>query len=118
MIHKKMKTIKIIKMEEYNLFWGLLDDDEMSSKVAEFESELDADTAAYDLACEEYNKRPLRTVEEIMDEDEVSEDIAADIYADEREENIEWYADPVNGFEEVEEEEEDEDLEEEELLEE
>lgn len=112
-----MKTIKIIKMEEYNLFWGLLDDDEMSSKVAEFESELDADTAAYDLACEEYNKRPLRTVEEIMDEDEVSEDIAADIYADEREENIEWYADPVNGFD-VEEEEEDEDLEEEELLEE
>lgn len=104
-------------MEEYNLFWGLLDDDEMSSKVAEFESELDADTAAYDLACEEYNKRPLRTVEEIMEENEVSEEVALDIFADEREENIEWYADPVNGFD-VEEEEEDEDLEEEELLEE
>lgn len=112
-------------MEEYNLFWGLLDDDNVSSKVAEFESEMDADYAAYKLACEEYDKRPLRTVPEIMDEDEVSEEVAQEIYADEKEENIEWYADPLNEFgEDIEEEEEDgdleedEDLEEEELLEE
>lgn len=100
------------KMEEYNLFWGLLDDDNMSSKVAEFESEMDADDAAYKLACEEYDKRPLRTVPEIMDEDEVSEEIAQEIYADEKEENIEWYADPLNEFGEDIEEEFDEDLEE------
>lgn len=99
-------------MEEYNLFWGLLDDVNLSSKVAEFESEMDADYAAYKLACEEYDKRPLRTVPEIMDEDEVSEEIAQEIYADEKEENIEWYADPLNEFEEDIEEEFDEDLEE------
>lgn len=100
------------KMEEYNLFWGLLDDDNMSSKVAEFKSEMDADYAAYKLACEEYDKRPLRTVPEIMDEDEVSEEIAQEIYADEKEENIEWYADPLDEFEEGVEEEFDGDLEE------
>ena len=100
------------KMEEYNLFWGLLDDDNMSSKVAEFESEMDADYAAYKLACEGYDRRPLRTVPEIMDEDEVSEEVAQEIYADEKEENIEWYADPLNEFEEDIEEEFDEDLEE------
>lgn len=99
-------------MEEYNLFWGLLDDDNMSSKVAEFKSEMDADYAAYKLACEEYDKRPLRTVPEIMDEDEVSEEIAQEIYADEKEENIEWYADPLDEFEEGVEEEFDGDLEE------
>ena len=48
-----------------------------------------------------------------MDEDEVSEEIAQEIYADEKEENIEWYADPLNEFgEDAEEEEFDEDLEE------
>ena len=100
-------------MEEYNLFWGLLDDVNMSSKVAEFESEIDANEAAYKLACEEYDKRPVRTVLEIMDEDEVSEEVAQEIYADEKEENIEWYADPLNEFgEDAEEEEFDEDLEE------
>lgn len=97
-------------MEKYTIYWGLLDDNEVSSKIEEFESESDADDAAYELACKEYDSRPLRTVADIMIEDELSEDEATNIYNDEREDGIEWWA-------EVEEKEVEEEVEEEELLE-
>jgi len=60
----------------------------------EAESREEAENEAERLAIEEYESYEgmygIRTIEEIMEEDEVDEDEAQDIYRDDRESWIEW----------------------------
>lgn len=65
----------------------------------ECETEDEADLVAYDLACEEYDGmaglQGLRTVEEIVEQDEVDEEEAEQVYEEEREGWIDYQVSAV-----------------------
>ena len=65
----------------------------------------EAEQWAYESACEEYDSYAgmygLRDVEQIIEEDEVSEDDAIDIYGSEREDWLDYSAEPYSEDEET-----------------
>jgi hypothetical protein len=87
-------------MKEFTLYYGLVADDEYLEKTDLFENEEDANEAARVLACEEYAIRPSRTIEEIIDDEDVDADEAKMIFDEEMEENIDFYVDPIEEVEE------------------
>ena len=69
-------------------------------------SRKDAENQAYQLAVEEYESHEglhgLRTISDIMDEDEVEEDEAEQIYNDEKEGWLEYYVEPFDSYKDYE----------------
>jgi hypothetical protein len=78
--------------------FGGTDEDE-PQEIVEFSSQKRADSYAWEKACEEYEMydglHGLRNVDMIMEEDEVDEDGAYEIYCEERESWLEYQAIPV-----------------------
>lgn len=92
------KTIDLSKMTEYNIYAGLGGGfgGAHYQFTGLYESEDAAKDEAYEIACEEYDSygghHGLRTVDEIMDEEDVnSPEEAEEIYIQEREDWIEYY---------------------------
>lgn len=85
-------------MEKYNIYAGLGGSFGGASFVAteEFKDENEAWEYAYDYAVEIYESyagyHGIRTVEDIMEEDEVDESEAIEIYQEEIEDWVEYYA--------------------------
>ena len=85
-------------MEKYNIYAGLSGSFGGASFITteEFKSLDDAYEYAYECAVEEYESylgyHGLRTVEDIMVEDEVDESEAIEIYQEEMESWIDYYA--------------------------
>lgn len=69
---------------------------EMSEpQVMDFPSKKEAEEAAYEMACEEYDQydglHGLRSVEQIQEEDEIEDyDEAYEVWCDERESWLDW----------------------------
>lgn len=76
-------------------FGGATEDDE----IYEFENEEEAMRFAWEKACEEYESYAgmygLRTVEEIMEEENTDEETALEIYAEERESWLDYDAEEI-----------------------
>lgn len=86
---------------EYRIFVGKVSDPELEEvAILECEDYEDALIKAYELACARYDENPDRTPEEIKEEEEVSLEEAKDLYADEREEVIDYYVESVENTDE------------------
>jgi hypothetical protein len=88
-------------MAKYEIFGGKFRDDLSFGGVHEFENGDDALEAAYAHACRVYDKDPFRTLLEIQEEEEASEEQAREIYEAERDEALDYYV--LNLDEEVDE---------------
>lgn len=78
-------------------FGGATEDDE----IYEFENEEEAMRFAWEKACEEYESYAglygLRSVEEIMEEDDIDdEDVAWEVYREERESWLDYKVEEIN----------------------
>ncbi len=69
-----------------------------NEEIIEAENQADADKIAYEACCEHYEvyvgMYGLRDIPQIIEEDEVSEDKAFEIFNDERESWLDYYAEP------------------------
>jgi Mg2+/Co2+ transporter CorC len=81
---------------EYGLGGGFND---VRTEIMNFKSEKEAVDAAYQMAIEVYQEyeglHGLRTIEDIMDEEGVDEEEAEEIYREERENWLDYGAEPV-----------------------
>lgn len=80
--------------KNYGIYAGLVGDYDIFLYTREFDNEEEAYNHAYEMAIEKYVSD--RTIEDIMEEDDVSKSRAEEIYDDEMEDNIEYFVVPYD----------------------
>ena len=87
-------------MAEFNVYIGLVGEDLKSVGIFEFPTQEEADDFAYTSACKSYDENPTgRTVEEIIAEEDVDRSEATLAYEEEREDEIDYYAEELDNDE-------------------
>ena len=81
---------------EFKIFAGVIGQEDLFVRTDFFVDEESALDEAYGIACEVYKKNPDRTVETIMEEDEVTKDQAEEIFEEEMEDSIDYLVIPVD----------------------
>ena len=86
---------------KYALSGGFGGCEMVNGEVLDFDSLKNAERYAYECACEEYDSyagsHGLRDIDNIMDEDEVNEDEAYEIYNEDREGWIDYLVEEIKG---------------------
>lgn len=82
--------------QEYKIFAGVLGEGKLYVGTEYFTDEETALDDAYLKATDAYAKYTDRTIEVIMVDDEVTRDVAEEIYDEEMDDNIEYFVVPVD----------------------
>jgi len=85
---------------KYFIYAGCFENDMENKGIFDFNSDEEAEEFAKSLAKKIYDQDPLRTVEDIMFEDEVELQEATEIYELEKLDEINYFVDPIENGDE------------------
>ena len=84
---------------KYALGGGFGGTEMVDGEILEFDSFVEAEDYAFEMACQEYDSyaglHGLRDIDEIMEDDDVNEDEAESIYNDDRESWVDYLVEEV-----------------------